>query len=217
MELCGVREGIDGIVVVRVCVVIQGPVVIDPARLEEAWGGVPVVWSTWVGEKVGTGSRVVYSEKPKISGPKNVCLQAVSSYNGLREAKRLGFTHAIKWRSDQMPTNAGELLKNFSKNNISFLFWHDNQRCKCSYFVDYCMFGSVDYLLGLWNPEFYGDVKRFSVPELYVTSRVEELGGPVGLVGGELTKNNDIIWERKGKTIRLSSYLQDASFKKVLL
>lgn len=180
-------------------IISQGPL-FDPERMDEAWPA-PVIHSTWKGErKVKCG---VYSDLPPVAGHTNVCFQQKSTLEGLKEAKRQGFTTAFKIRSDLFPTD-GEKLIELQKPGVNFLFWHDWEG---GYYVDYLMSGSIDDLIAMWS---FTESHLF--PERLLTNQVKACNlGPINYFGDKLTKENNLFWAKRG--LSLTDYQSDPRFQ----
>jgi hypothetical protein len=191
-------------------VVIQGPIRIDPKFMEKSinWD---IIWSTWEGENVSTNFPVVYNKKPAIFGKQNVILQSTSTYNGVLKAKELGYKYVLKWRSDQYPTNFETFISFFNKNSTNVLFYNMSYYVGIPYYVDYFSFSSVDDTLRIWDPDLYYK-DNFSFPEEKFTENILKFSKKINCVGQFLTEQNDIIWNRRGEVLKLSSYLKNSDF-----
>lgn len=127
-----------------------------------------VIFSTWKGEEDKyTEQIVIFNDIPSDPGPMNFNYQIKSTYNGLLKAKELGFTHALKLRSDLVPTNVDEFIKLIDNDSMNFLCWHRHQvypNCP-GYLIDYLMSGPIDDMIKLW------DIKDIFcvVPEVILT------------------------------------------------
>ena len=132
------------------CVIIQGQSNNVPI-LKEKWNGVDLIWSTWSNSNhLYTNDDIVISvDMPSDVGVNNLYLQKWSTLNGIMIAKQLAYTHVIKWRSDQYPTNSSELIKLFDENKLTFLSAHENNGYP--YLVDYFMGGSIEDMELLWD------------------------------------------------------------------
>lgn len=81
------------------------------------------------------------------AGTGNLNCQCITSTEGLKLAKSLGATHALKIRSDMIITDIlkfMDILK--TKSKISFLAWHTD-----GYLVDYINYGQIDEMIEFWN------------------------------------------------------------------
>lgn len=94
-------------------VVVHGNIRIDPSIIENAWKGFNIIWSTWKDQDISTENKVIYNEYPSERGVQNLGYQRVSLWNGLLAAKELGYERAIKWRTDQYPTDAKKVCITF--------------------------------------------------------------------------------------------------------
>ena len=87
-----------------------------------------VVFSTWEGEPEeniqlikSKGIEVIQTPKPSISGPFNINLQALSTFNGIQYLKNKGVTEVLKIRNDLKPNNIKLLLDMLKGKSLSFL------------------------------------------------------------------------------------------------
>lgn len=185
----------------KIAIVVQGA----STNVEEqktAWRMVSgdLIFSTWVGEesKYTEMDKVVYSEPPAEPGPANFNYQMKSTVEGLKKAKELGYTHALKIRGDLIPTAAEDFLNLFKlKNSIYFLCWHAHRaypNCP-GYLVDYLTFGTVDDLLNLWSI----DNVFYTVPEILLTQSFIDKFEPSKLEYflDELNPDNNLYWIKR--------------------
>lgn len=188
-------------------VILQGNVRVDTKLVESAWSGFHVIWSTWVDQKINTTNKVIYSEYPTLFGVGNIGLQKVSTYEGLLYAKEAGFKRAIKWRSDQYPTNAKKLSDIMDPNSLNLLYWHNHER---GYYVDYFMEGDIDILLDIWN---FNEFTNYPYSEYKTTQQIIQSKTNVHCIGDELNDDNDILWTGPNTEKRLSTYKFDGLFQ----
>ena len=182
-------------------VISQGQLV-DPERVDAAWP-VPVIHSTWKGERILQNG--IYSDIPAERGRQNVCLQQKSTLAGLEEAKKRGYTHAFKVRSDLVPfgDGAGAAILELQKPGLNFLFWHNWDG---GYHVDYLMSGPIDELIKMWS---FTGFHLF--PERLLTNQINECNlGPINYFGDKITKENDLYWIKNN--IYISNYNLDPRF-----
>lgn len=186
-------------------VIIQGPsnYVLE---LKEAWKGIDIIWSTWVGEenKYTKNDICIFSEIPKDKGTCNLALQKKSTLQGILKAKELGYDRVIKCRSDIIPINLSKFLLLF-KDNLNFTFWHTH---RYGYFVDYIMEGETDDVLQCWS--FLKTVGEYS--EELLTNHILK-NFPLekfNFFGKNLNKDNDLFWIKRN--IKLSTYNTDSTY-----
>lgn len=185
-------------------------------QLKEKLEGFNVIFSTWVGSenKYSNNDIVVYNEKPTYTGPANLNLQKITTINGLKKAKEMGFKRALKLRSDLIPTNMFELFKTLDNEYLNFLCWHCHEvypNCP-GYLIDYLMSGNIDDLIRLWEIE---DMSWCVVPEIHLTQQyITKLMGSVSVEYflQKLNSENDLYWIKRN--IKLSSYQGNTIYDK---
>jgi hypothetical protein len=188
------------------CVIIQGQSNNVPI-LKEKWNGVDLIWSTWSNSNNQYEDKdvVISVDMPEETGVNNLYLQKWSTLNGIMIAKQLGYTHVLKWRSDQYPTNPSEFIKLFNENKLTFLSAHENNGYP--YLVDYFMGGPINDVELLW------DIPNGSYlfPEEAITKQVlsTNLKTKIEYVHSYLSDKNDVYW--LGREFTLSKMLKDDS------
>lgn len=189
-------------------VIVHGNLRQDPKVIETAWEGFSIIWSIWKDQNIETVNTVVQSEYPENYGVQNLALQKVSLYEGLLKAKEMGYERAIKWRTDQYPTNANRFVELFDPSSVNLLFWHNFRN---GYYVDYFMEGSIDDLISIW------DFDTFDYPysEYKTTDQIIKKGVKVNCIGKHLTLDNDVVWVNRHPDKKLSSYNSDQLFQTV--
>ena len=178
------------------CVVIQGPVykeLLDDIR--RGWDGYKLIFSTWPDadlSKFYSNETVVISEVPENKGVFNFHLQRISTIAGMKHAQDLGWTRAIKWRSDMIPKGGESFWNLFDTEYLNFYMWVDVQG---GYLTDYFMEGNIDEIMGIFDVENEGPF-----PEWNVTTRVRDLGlwDKLKCIGGFLGGKADVHWMTKG-------------------
>jgi hypothetical protein len=196
-------------------IIVQGGSEYVP-QLKEKLEGFNVIFSTWVGDekKYLDTDVVIYNEKPTYTGPANLNLQKITTINGLKKAKEMGFKRALKLRSDLIPTNMSELFKSLDNEYLNFLCWHCHEvypNCP-GYLIDYLMSGDIDYLIKLWDIE---DMNWCAVPEIHLTQQyISKLMSNVNIKYflDELKSDNDLYWVKHN--INLSSYQANTVYDK---
>lgn len=187
------------------CVIIQGQTLPSVPVVKEKWEGIDLIWSTWSNSNhLYTKDDVVISvDMPEEKGVNNLYLQKWSTLNGIIVAKQLGYTHVVKWRSDQYPTNAVKFIELLDDTKLTFLSAHENNGYP--YLVDYFMAGSIEDIELLWdipNGEY-----RF--PEEAITQHMisTKLVSKIEYLHTNLTEDNDVFWLSRNMT--LSKMLKD--------
>ncbi|KKS39423.1 MAG: hypothetical protein UU98_C0001G0028 [Parcubacteria group bacterium GW2011_GWD2_42_14] len=162
----------------KTAIILQGPFfTVDNFTIEtiklykKLFPTTQVIVSTWkeesplllqIAEK--EGAIVVQSEKPKNRGPRNINMQIVSTYEGLKIAKKYGAEYVIKSRTDQRFYSTelfpflSTLTKTFSytgkftkqKERI-VLCSHETLKYRPYGATDQFQFGTIDDLLFYWE------------------------------------------------------------------
>ena len=185
-------------------VVIQGPTT-HYDQLKSKWGS-NLVWSTWEGDELNYSSldNVIFSQIPTQTGNRNVNLPKISTLNGLKKAKQLGYTRAIKTRSDLYPTNYNKLVSLF-KEGLNVTFFHNHRD---GYYVDYIFEGDVDLLIQCFS--FTNITPLYA--EQAITEQINKIYSKkdINYYGRFLNKENDLFWSKNN--LYLSSYNSDKNF-----
>ena len=185
-------------------VVIQGPTT-NYDELKEKWGP-NIVWSTWKGSESYylDQDNVIYSKPPIENGTHNVNLQKISTLNGLKKAKQLGYTRAVKTRSDLYPTDYYKLVSLF-KEGLNVTFFHNY---KDGYYVDYIFEGDIDLLIQCFS---FTNITP-SYPEQIITKQINKVYSKkdIHYYGKFLNKSNDLFWIKNN--LYLSSYITFPKF-----
>lgn len=176
------------------CIVVQG--VSNKEYIEEikrGWEGFQLIFSTWEDTDkslYNDDDIVIYNTYPNDRGVSNLGCQKVSTQSGLMRAKELGWERAVKWRSDQWPTNGKELYKEFRSGGINLYSWMNHNG---GYINDYFMEGPIDSLIDLYEVEANGEfpeknlTKRFYERELNVGAEciVKRVSGKTDIYSGK--------------------------------
>jgi hypothetical protein len=175
------------------CVVVQGPTHskwLDEVR--NSWIGYQVIFSTWDNADKTLYSEsdiVIYNPIPFEAGVTNLNLQKVSTINGLLKAKELGWTRALKVRSDFSTTTADGFFSLFDKNKLNLHAWWG------SYITDFYMEGEIDDIINLFEVDVHGQF-----PEWHLTKKLYESGlneKSVCMVNKLINGEADIYWQPK--------------------
>ena len=199
----------------NLAIIIQGPSNYVN-QIKNSFIGYDLIFSTWSGSqsKYEITDVVIYNELPIYSGPSNMNLQKITTINGLLKAKELGYSKALKIRSDLIPNNINEFIKLLNNDKLNFLSWHYHEvydNCP-GYLIDYLMSGYIDDLIDLWD---INDMSSCNVPEIILTQRyISKLMDKVDInyfLDG-LSVNNDLFWLKNG--ISLKSYQVNNTYDK---
>lgn len=183
---------------------------------KEIWKDHNVIFSTWKGNEnyFDENDIVIFNEFPSDPGPANVNLQLITTINGLKKAKELGFKKVLKIRSDLIPTDVTKFLNLLNFEKLNFLCWHGHEvypDCP-GYLVDYLMAGEIEEMIKLWS---FNHIFCL-VPEVMLTwSYIENCNIDIEYFLHTLTEDNDLFWLKNN--IFLSSYrnkIQNDQFKK---
>ena len=191
-------------------VIIQGPSDYVSEQ-KNVWSGFNIIWSTWEGSenKYTSNDNVIFNTYPVDAGVKNISLQMISTLNGIKKAKELGFKRCLKLRSDIIPKNAINFVNTFKKNHINFLAWHNGG----NYFIDYFMEGSVNILENIWSlPVIHGDF-----PEKILTENIFSLGytkESFNFILENIGNDNELYWAKYN--VNLSSYNTNKVYSKTI-
>lgn len=170
----GTWSDLGGDLVAGTVIVLQGPVIeeddftLETVKIyQKIFRGTPIIVSTWnntrpalVASLRSLGVEVLQSATPPYRGYGNVNYQIVSTTAGLKRAKALGYTWAVKTRTDQRihaPTALGflkGLLETFpppasmpSRLVVTGL----TRKYKLYHLSDMFHFGHIDTLLAYWD------------------------------------------------------------------
>jgi len=144
----------------KIAIVIQGPS-LYVNEVKNAWKNhkEDIIFSTWIGseKEYVENDNVIFNKYPSTNGHWNFNYQKISSYNGLLKAKELGYTHAIKVRSDYLPTNDKNFVQLLDFNKINVMCWHYTTFLWLKfptfngYISDHLMAGPINEMIELWN------------------------------------------------------------------
>jgi len=176
------------------CVVVQGqtyPEYIDSVR--RGWEGYQIIFSTWD----TTDKRyykeddiVIYNPVPADCGTKNLNLQKISTINGFLKAKELGWTRALKARSDFSTTTADGFFELFDSSKLNLHgYWN-------GYINDFYMEGEIDDILTLFDVPPGGSFPEWNLTKQLYDSKLNEKSHCI--VNGLKFNEADIKWERMG-------------------
>lgn len=189
-------------------IVIQGPSSYVE-ELKQAWTGFDLIWSTWCGSesKYSSEDIAIFNYQPEESGTGNIAWQRLSTMEGIKKAKELGYTHVLKWRSDMLPTDSKKLTNLFNTDTLNFLAWHSD-----GYFVDYLMYGPIEQMLVAW--EFETNTGSFA--EQILTDNIwKNQFTDFHFIVHKLAADNDILWMKYN--VSLLTYQQQTCYKAVKL
>jgi hypothetical protein len=175
------------------CVVVQGPTFPQwIKKVKESWVGYQVIYSTWEGTDTNLYDEsdiVIYNPIPNIAGVKNFNLQKVSTINGFKKAKELGWNRALKVRGDFSTTHADGLFELFDKTKLNLhAYWG-------GYITDFYMEGEIDDVITLFDTAGIDG----EYPEWHITNKlyVSGLNKKSVCIINKLEYNKaDIYWDK---------------------
>jgi len=142
-------------------VIIQGPLYdtcID--YIIKMANDIPCIISSWNNEDISkinllkkSAIDVVINKFPEYNGIQNVNYANCSIISGLNRAKELGYTHALRFRTDNYCPNIKEFINICEKENPEKLVgicWYKHYVLPHSphgYIMDHIMYGPIDKLL----------------------------------------------------------------------
>lgn len=168
-------------------------------------------FSTWEGNEhlYEKNDNAIFSKIPSDPGPANTNLQLTSTLAGLKRAKELGYTKALKIRSDLIPTAPETFLASLDFSKLNFLCWHNHEvypGCY-GYLVDYLMAGDIDEMIKLWS---FTEIFCV-VPEIMITwSYIKNCDCELKYFLPDLNETNDLFWIKYNT--RLSTYKSIKSY-----
>jgi hypothetical protein len=179
-----------------ICVVIQGAST-NVAEQKEAWKEFSdqIVFSTWKGEesKYLDVDSVIYSDPVLDGGVANLNRQAITTLRGIEYAKKMGYGRVLKMRADQVPTNATEFLRGFSKYNLTVFLYHLHEE---GYYVDYFMCGTTDVMHSIWSLD---GLQKCKYPEWAITNQIRSVyDGKVEFYKNRMSKDNSVFFYKWG-------------------
>lgn len=179
----------------KTAILVQGPVLekrdftLETIRLyKKIFKNEIIILSTWndapkdIIEKIEKENiKIVFSEKPKVSGYKNLNYQLISTQKGIEEAQKLNARYIIKTRTDQRfynPNTIGflhSLLKIFPSNSNYppqkekiIAINQGTSKYKKYHLCDQFQFGYIEDVKKIWNIELLKDNQELESTENYV-------------------------------------------------
>jgi hypothetical protein len=208
----------------KIAIVIQGPS-LYVKEAKKAWSNFKddLIFSTWEGfeNEYNSDDIVIFNEDPKVVGNCNFNRQKVSSYTGLLKAKNLGYTHALKIRSDYLPTNDIEFVKLLDFNKMNFLLWDYASflwlrfPTFTGYLTDHFVFGPIDEMIELWNIK-----DNFCSAQTMITwSYIDKLSSKIDIhyLLPYLNENNNIFYIKPTATESYGFFDYQPSFSDRIL
>lgn len=142
----------------KISIVVQGPsYYVDRIKNNLKDFKNDIIFSTWKGEeeKYENEDIVIFNDIPHLKGITNFNCQKISTLNGLKKSKELGYTHSLKLRSDYIITNPKEFFGILEYDKLNFNLWcmTESYPTLNGYFGDQTIFGPIDSMIELWNIE----------------------------------------------------------------
>lgn len=180
---------------VKRCIVIQGPTNSNHVlENKKCWNSFPIIFSTWINSDKSAydlnNDIVLFNKYPLHCGVANWEYQRISTLNGLKKAKELGFKRALKWRSDFKTNNGYKLLELFELDKINFYAFIKHRD---GYVADFFVEGDIDELINLFDTE-----KNGTYPEQILTNRLYELNlnKKSNFICKLLNDDADVYWHK---------------------
>ena len=174
------------------CVVIQGQIHSDIIQqIKISWEGYQLIFSSWEGSDLqafSQGDIVILNTLPQHTGVQNLNLQKISTINGLRMAKDLGWNRALKIRSDMWVNDADGVMGIFNPKKLNLYGWHNHLE---GYIMDFFMEGECDDIIKLFDVDVDG---RY--PEYILTKQLYNSGlnKKVHMVCKDVNDSANIYW-----------------------
>jgi hypothetical protein len=174
------------------CVVVQGQTYPNYLELvRKGWEGYQIIFSTWENTDRSLYKEddiVIYNPVPSDVGTKNLNLQKISTINGFLKAKELGWTRALKARSDFSTTTADGFFELFDKYKLNLHgYWN-------GYINDFYMEGEIDDILTLFDVPPGGPYPEWNLTKQLYDSGLNKKS--VCIVNKLQIDKADIRWER---------------------
>lgn len=203
----------------KIAIIIQGTS-FYVNEVKKAWKNFKddIIFSTWKGceNEYNSDDIVIFNDDPKIVGNCNFNRQKISSYNGLLKAKELGYTHALKIRSDYLPTNDVEFIKILDLNKMNFLLWDYASflwlrfPTFTGYLTDHVVFGPINEMLELWDIKY-----NFCSAQTMITwSYIEKLRDKIDIhyLLPHLNENNNLFYIKPNATENYGFFEYETKF-----
>jgi hypothetical protein len=175
------------------CIIIQGPTnhtyVLDN---KNCWSGNPLIFSTWSDSDKSAydleNDIVLFNDYPPSAGVRNWEYQRISTLNGIKKAKELGYKRVLKWRSDFKTNNSEKFLELFDLDKINFYAFMDHMG---GYVTDFFMEGDINDMLELFDFEGEGQF-----PEKILTDRLYQLNlhHKINFICKSLNNDANVYW-----------------------
>lgn len=186
------------------CIVVQGPSS-HVSDLKKSWKEYlsDVVFSTWKEDRISLlyedNDVVIQNSVPSIFGIRNLNLQRISTFSGIKFAKENGYQRVLKIRSDMTPIAAEKFVNLFhrddenSKENFYVFSWINHEN---GYYTDYFMCGDIASMEYVWD--FDGTSPSYRYPEQAITEKIKNLDKSIVECYHTMNYENDIFWHKYG-------------------
>lgn len=175
-------------------IIVQGPIDLNSLNdIKKSWSGYDIIYSTWndVDKNIfEEDDTVIFNDYPSNNQPKNWPLQRISTLNGLKHAKNMGFKRALKWRSDFQTNNGDGIMSLFNPNYLNFYAYMDHEG---GYLTDFFIEGDIIDLINIFDTEESG-----LFPERILTNRIINLGldKKCSFICKKLTDDKNVFWTK---------------------
>ena len=172
------------------CVVVQGQTYPDWLKeVREGWEGYQIIFSTWENADrslYNESDIVIYNPIPTDCGTRNLNLQKVSTINGFLKAKELGWSRALKARSDFSTKVADGFFALFDMDKLNLHAYWDG------YVTDFFMEGEIDDIITLFDVPPAGPFPEWNITKQLYESK---LNTKAVCILNKLKPNEaDIVW-----------------------
>jgi hypothetical protein len=180
------------------CVVVQGPINIEALpKIKECFRGYQLIHSCWEGNDTSLFDEtdiVLINKIPNDSGPGNYLFQRENTLRGLDKAEELGWTRALKWRSDMWCTNVDGLWDMFESDKLNLYYWVEHIS---GYITDFFMEGDISDIKTLFSSEVPN--YRYKHTEFILTLMLFTTGlyRKTVFMGSKLNPNCDVYWAKR--------------------
>ena len=200
----------------KICILLQGPIlyVDDIIEYYSDYKNNIIISTNNISNDdykilINKGFSVIINPIARISGKTNFNNQILNTSNGIKIAKKNGFTYIFKIRTDIFIHNINNLLKHliFDKNIIYSTAYHNWDG---GYLCEHMFFGEINIMNKIWSiPESDSEL----APEVQLTNHINTISdiSEIKFIFPILFQYNIIaFWKKKG--FNLNEYKKDTLF-----
>jgi len=181
-----------------IIVVVQGPIHQRTKELKNKFKN--IIFSTWEGHKIDVDNKnqfLVNSKLPIDKGTRNINLQKISTINGIKLAKNIGYKYVLKWRSDFIPSDGEKIINLLKKDYLNLYSYLETSG---GYYTDYFMSGKTEDIENIFSI----DNIFPSFPEYAITNKIQNMNLKINFLLNNIDSNNDIFWITKNKKLSIN-------------